>query len=152
MVDTLGLIQRVVVHPANIQDRDGARLVLEEAVRDGLPRLRKIWADTAYSGEKLITWVAGLRTENPVELEIVPRKKRQQGFEVLPWRWIVERTFGWLGRYRRMSKEYDTLPATTEAFIRIAMIKLMLGRLTKRSPSWRQQAAEKRQNTARIAA
>jgi transposase len=74
-------------------------LVLEEPVRDGLPRLRKIWGDCGYSGEKLISWVAGLRTENPVELEIVPRKKQQQGFEVLPWRWIVERTFGWLGRY-----------------------------------------------------
>lgn len=146
------MVQQVVVHPANIQDRDGARLVLEEPVRNGLPRLRKIWGDCGYSGEKLIDWVARLRTENPVELEIVPRKKQQEGFEVLPWRWIVERTFGWLGRYRRMSKEYDTLPATTEAFIRLAMIKLMLGRLTKRPPSWRQQAAEKRQNTERIAA
>jgi hypothetical protein len=64
----------------------------------------------------------------------------QQGFEVLPWRWIVERTFGWLGRYRRMSKEYDALPATTEAFIRIAMIKLMLGRLTTPPPSQRKRA------------
>ena len=141
MVDTLGLLLRVVVHPANIQDRDGARLVLEEPVCHGLPRLRKLWADTAYSGAKLIDWVRGLRSENPVELEIVPRKKAQQGFEVLPWRWIVERTFGWLGRYRRMSKEYDALPATTEAFIRVAMIKLMLGRLTTRPPSQRKARA-----------
>lgn len=140
------------MHPANIQDRDGARSLLEEPVRNGLPRLRKIWGDCGYSGEKLISWVAGLRTENPVELEIVPRKKRQEGFKVLPWRWIVERTFGWLGRYRRMSTEYDTLPATTETFICVAMIKLMLGRLTTRPPSWRRQSAEKRANAARIAA
>lgn len=116
-------------------------MVLEELVRDGVPRLRKIWADTAYSGEKLITWIAGLRAGTPVELEIVPRKKGQEGFEVLPWRWIVERTFGWLGRYRRMSKEYDVLPATTEAFMRVAMIKLMLGRLTTRPPSQRKEQA-----------
>lgn len=111
--------------------------MLEEPVRNGLPRLVKIWADGNYSGEKTIGWVAGLRSENPVELEIVPRKKNQEGFEVLPWRWIVERTFGWLGRYRRMSKEYDELPATTEAFIRIAMIKIMLARLAGRSTSRR---------------
>jgi len=126
-----------VVHAANIQDRDGARLVLEDPVQNGLPRLRKVWADGGYTGAALNGWVTKLRSENPIDLEIVPRKKNQQGFEVLPWRWIVERTFGWLGRYRRMSKEYDVLPKTTESFIHIAMIKLMLGRLTTRPPAHR---------------
>jgi putative transposase len=125
------LILAVVIHAANIQDRDGVRTVLEDPIKAGLPRLRKIWADGSYSGKKLKHWVGALRTENPVELEIVPRKKGQQGFEVLPWRWIVERTFGWLGRHRRMSKEYDALPETTESFLYIAMTKLMLERLTK---------------------
>ena len=131
LVDTLGLILKVVVHAADMQDRDGARLVLEKPVSNDLPRLQKIWADGSYSGEKLRHWVGELRTEKPVDFEIVPRKKDQQGFEVLPWRWIVERTFGWLGRCRRMSKEYERLPQTTEAFIYAAMIRLMLGRLAK---------------------
>jgi len=131
LVDTLGLILKVVVHAADVQDREGARLVLEKPVSNELPRLQKIWADGSYSGEKLRHWVGELRTEKPVDFEIVPRKKDQQGFEVLPWRWIVERTFGWLGHCRRMSKEYERLPQTTEAFIYTAMIKLMLGRLAK---------------------
>jgi len=94
----------VVVHTANIQDRDGAKLVLEQ-VKDSFPRLKLIWADAGYSGQ-LVDWV------NSVcgwILEIVKRSDDFKGFQVLPHRWVVERTFGWLGRYRRLSKDYEGL-------------------------------------------
>jgi putative transposase len=126
VVDTLGLILAVVVHPANIQDRDGAKLVLEKLL--GLfPRLKLIWADGGYAG-KLVDWTAQL---GQWVLEIVRRNDDLKGFVVLPRRWIVERTFGWLGRYRRLSKDYEELPATSENMILLAMTSLMLRRLTK---------------------
>jgi putative transposase len=120
----LGLILAVVVHAANIQDRDGAKLVLGKLCgRYG--RLKLIWADGGYAG-KLIEWTASLG--NWV-LEIVKRSDDVVGFAVLPKRWIVERTFGWIGRYRRMSKDYEMLPASSEAMILIVMINLMVHRL-----------------------
>ena len=128
LVDTLGLLLLVVVHSAGIQDRDGARRVLS-ALSTRLSKLRKIWADGAYTGA-LIEWVRNLRSRNRIELEIVKRSDRQKGFVVLPRRWIVERTFAWISFNRRMSKDYEYLPETSETFIRIAMIRLMLARLT----------------------
>lgn len=125
MVDTLGLILVVVVHAANIQDRDGAKLVLEKLV-GGFGRLKLIWADGGYAGQ-LLEWVKALQRR--WVLEIVKRSDDVKGFKVLPKRWIVERTFGWLGRYRRHSKDYEALPASSEAMIRISMINLMLHRL-----------------------
>jgi putative transposase len=92
--------------------------------------LRLIWADQAYAGE-LLTWVWTLRPRRKVWLEIVKRPKGVQGFQVLPWRWIVERTFGWLGRYRRLSKDYEYLTQSSEAMIRAAMIHLMVRRLAR---------------------
>jgi len=124
LVDVLGLILAVVVHPANIQDRDGVRLVLERA-RGVFPRLKKIWADGGYAGQ-LVEWV---KSSFRWVLEIVHRSAEACGFEVLPHRWIVERTFGWFNRYRRLSKDYEFLPATSESMIYIAMIHLMLKRL-----------------------
>ena len=120
----MGLILAVVVHPGNIQDRDGAKLVLGK-LRGRYRRLKLIWADGGYAG-KLIEWTASFG--NWV-LEIVKRSDDVVGFEVLPKRWIVERTFGWIGRYRRMSKDYEMSPASSEAMILITMIKLMLHRL-----------------------
>ena len=123
-MDTLGLILRCVVHPADVQDRDGAELVLEDLAGQ-FPRLRKVWADGAYAGqlrEKVQAW-------GQWALEIVKRSDKAKGFEVLPHRWIVERTFGWLGRYRRLSKDYEVFTATSEAMIRLAMIRLMVKRL-----------------------
>jgi putative transposase len=120
----LGLILAVVVHAANIQDRDGAKLVLG-GLRGRYGRLKLIWADGGYAG-KLIEWTASFG--NWV-LEIVKRSDDIVGFAVLPKRWIVERTFGWIGRYRRMSKDYEMLPDSSEAMILIAMINLMLHRL-----------------------
>jgi putative transposase len=120
----MGLILAVVVHGGNIQDRDGAKLVLGK-LRGRYRRLKLIWADGGYAG-KLIEWTASFG--NWV-LEIVKRSDDVVGFAVLPQRWIVERTFGWIGRYRRMSKDYEMLPASSEAMILITMINLMLHRL-----------------------
>ncbi|MBC7226963.1 MAG: IS5 family transposase [Thermoflexales bacterium] len=124
LVDTLGLLLMVIVHAANIQDRDGAKLLLEKA-QGRFPRLRLIWADGGYAG-KLIDWV---KSFCHWVLEIVKRSDAVKGFQVLPHRWVVERTFGWLGRYRRLSKDYEGLPENSEAMIYIAMIHLMLRRL-----------------------
>ena len=113
-----------VVHPADIQDRDGAKLVLEKLV-NRFPRLQRIWADGGYAG-KLVDWAKEI---GQWVLEIVKRTDDVKGFEVLPHRWIVERTFAWLGRFRRLSKDYEALIETSEAMIRVAMIRLMTRRL-----------------------
>lgn len=126
MVDTLGLVLAVVVHAASIQDRDGAKLVIA-LLKDRFPRLKLIWADGGYAGQ-LIKWVASFG--NWV-LEIVKRSDDQKGFVVLPRRWVVERTFAWLSRYRRLSKDYEFLPESSEAMIYIAMIHIMVRRLAK---------------------
>jgi putative transposase len=118
------LILDLVVHPADIQDRDGAKLVLEK-LADRFPRLKRIWADGAYTG-KLVDWA---KEFGQWILEIVKRSDDAKGFELLPHRWIVERTFAWLGRFRRLSKDYEVLIETSEAMIRIAMIRLMIRRL-----------------------
>jgi putative transposase len=131
-VDTLGLLLMIVVHAAHIQDRDGAKLVFEK-MKGRFPRLRLIWADGGYAG-KLIEWV---RTLCQWVLEIVRRCDDVSGFQVLPHRWIVERTFGWLGRYRRMSKDYEGLPQSSEAMVYAAMIHIMLRRLARAGPQSR---------------
>ena len=122
----MGLVLMVIVHAADIQDRDGARLVLAR-VKEALPRLRLIWADGGYAGQ-LIDWV---EVTFGWLLEIVRRSDKAEGFQVIPRRWVVERTFGWLGRYRRLSKEYEYLTETSEAMIYAAMIHLMLRRLAR---------------------
>ena len=127
LVDTLGLVIAVVVYAANIQDRDGAKLLLDQ-IRNSFRRIQLIWADGGYAG-KLVQWVSALRPGNPLKLEIVKRSDKAKGFYVLPRRWVVERTFGWLGRYRRLSKDFELLPETSESMIRIVMIKLMARRL-----------------------
>jgi putative transposase len=127
LVDTMGLLLVVVVHAASIQDRDGAKLVLEQ-LRHRFTRLRLIWADGGYAGA-LLEWVRTLRRRNRLRLEIVKRSDDVKGFVVLPRRWVVERTFAWLGFHRRLSKDYEALPVSSEAFIQIAMIRLMLARL-----------------------
>jgi putative transposase len=129
IVDTLGLVLMVVVHAANIQDRDGAKLVLEKLIGK-FARLQLIWADGGYAG-KLVDWVK--QTCGWV-LEIVKRNAEAKGFQLLPHRWVVERTFGWLGRYRRLSKDYEGLPETSEAMIYATMTHIMLRRLGRASP------------------
>src|SRR5215468_6462802 len=127
LVDTLGLLLLVAVHSAGTQDRDGARSVLEP-LANRFSKLRKIWADSIYNGG-IGEWVRNLRRRNRIELEVVKRPEGVKGFLVLARRWVVERTFAWLSFHRRLSKDYEYLPETSEAFIRIAMIRLMLARL-----------------------
>jgi putative transposase len=124
LVDTLGLLLIVVVHAANIQESDGAKLVLRRAI-GRFPRLRRIWADQGYKAH-FVEWA---RAVGGWVVDIVVRPEGVKGFRVLPRRWVVERTFAWLGRCRRLSKDYEGLPETSEAWIRIAMIHLMLKRL-----------------------
>jgi putative transposase len=126
LVDTMGLLLMVVVHIASIQDRDGAKFVLEK-VKGRFSRLQLIWADGGYAGT-LIDWV---KEVCGWVLEIVKRSDDMKGFQVLPHRWIVERTFAWLGRYRRLSKDYEGLPETSEAMIYAAMTHLMVRRLAR---------------------
>jgi putative transposase len=124
LVDTLGLLLSVKVLAANIQDRDGAKQLLDE-VKERMPRLYLIWADGGYRG-KLIAWVA---TTCLWLLQVVKRNDEVKGFVVLPRRWVVERTFGWLGRNRRLSKDYERACESSEALVYLAMIHLMLKRL-----------------------
>ena len=121
VVDTMGLLLCVIVHTASLQDRDGARLVLGK-LRSLFPTLKIIFADGGYTG-KLVQWVEQLKA---FVLHIV--KRTDKGFKILPKRWIVERTFGWLGKYRRLSKDYERLTENSEAIIKLAMINLMLRR------------------------
>jgi transposase len=123
------LILAVVVTAASVQDRDGAQHVLA-VLRHKYSRLRVIWADQAYAGQ-LVAWVKALRAHRPVRLDIVKRSATAQGFVVSPKRWIVERTLGWFNRYRRLSKDDELLPQTSEAVIQVVMIHLMIRRLAR---------------------
>lgn len=120
----MGLVLAVVVHAANIQDRDGAKLVISK-LEDRFPRLKLIWADGGYAGQ-LVGWV---KEFGNWLLEIVKRSDDARGFVVLPHRWVFERTFAWLGKYRRLSKNYEALAETGETLIYAAMIHVMLRRL-----------------------
>jgi putative transposase len=119
----------VVVHAADIQDRDGAKLVLA-ALAHTFMRLRLLWADGGYAGA-LLDWVANLRGMRRLRMDIVKRSDDVKGFKVLPRRWVVERTFGWLSFQRRFSKDYEFCTDTSETLIRIAMIGLMTRRLAR---------------------
>ena len=124
VVDSDGRLLEVWVHAADISDREAGRYLLEE-VCERFPTLRRIWADGAYTGE-LVDALAELYG---VTVEIVRKLTGQAGFVVLPRRWVVERTFGWLGRHRRLSKDYETQTDSAEAWIWLAGIRLLLTRL-----------------------
>ena len=127
LVDTLGLLIVLVVHAANIQDYDGARQVLQKAPEKS-SRLQKVLADGIYPKNGLVEWV---KHQFQFVLEIVTRDQAQKGFVVLPKRWIVERTFAWLGRYRLLNREYEHLTQTSESDVYIASIRMMLQRLNR---------------------
>jgi len=112
----------VIVHAANIHDSTGARRVLEGLFKR-VPTLKLLWADQAYQGP-LVEWV---KTTFSCKLEIVYRKTK--AFEVLPRRWVVERTFAWLSRYRRLVREYEKRPASSTAMVYVASIRIMLKKL-----------------------
>ena len=105
-------------------------MALLDILRHQFSRMRLIWADQAYVGD-LVAWVWALRPRRNVLLEIVKRPEGIKGFLLLPKRWIVERTFAWLGRYRRLSKDYEYLTQSSETMIRVAMIHLMVRRLAR---------------------
>jgi putative transposase len=126
LVDTLGLLLTVVVTTAAVQDRDGARTLLAH-LPGACKKLRRIWVDGGYRGH-LLDWVAA---HCRCRLQVVLRSDDQQGFAVLPRRWVVERTFAWLNHHRRLSKDYEVLPATSETMIYIAMIRIMVRQLAR---------------------
>ena len=131
LVDTQGLLLEAVVHSADIQDQDGARLVLSQGKhRLGgryVRRLKLVWVDGKYAGQ-LVEWV---QKAYGWTLQVVKRAKDAKGWVVLPRRWVIERTFGWLGRYRRLSRDYEGLLLTSEVLIYAAMVHLMLRRLAR---------------------
>ena len=122
-VDAMGLVLAVVITAASVQDRDGARPLLWNLHR-ACRRIRLIWADAAYTG-KLAAWAAALK----ITVQVVARRE-QHVFEVLPRRWVVERTFAWISKHRRTVRDYEQLPASHEAMILWAMVVLMARRLT----------------------
>jgi transposase len=122
----LGLLLSVVVHPASVQDRDGAGDLLRVA-RRSFPFIERIFADAGYQGQRMATVVA--RTGSWV-LQIVKRRDAHR-FVVLPKRWVVERTFAWISRNRRLARDFERYARTVAAFFRLAMIRIMLRRLTR---------------------
>ncbi len=139
VVDTEGFLLTGVVHAADRSDRNAVHLPLA-GMPDRFPRLCHIWVDAGYTG-KGVAWIEETLGWS---VEVVKRPRRwvwwpadsepppmPSGFQVLPRRWVVERTFAWLGRYRRLSKDYEVLPATTEAWMYLAMSNLMVRRLAR---------------------
>jgi putative transposase len=151
LVDTEGLICALNVHPANIMDRDGVKLLLTESVRARLARMRHLWLDAGYNGRnKGKDWVERVTGWTVQTVQAVHRYKRywgpndipsdqidwsqylpEPGFHVIPRRWVVERTFAWLTQSRRLSRDYERLCTTSEAWIYVAMIRLMAKRLAR---------------------
>ena len=127
VTDTLGLIVGAVVHAATIQDRDGAPDVLM-SIRARWPWLRHVFADGGYAGDKL---KAALANKSRWTIEIIKRSDTAKGFEVLPRRWVVERTFAWLGRCRRLAKDWEKSIASATAFLLIAHIRLLTRRIAR---------------------
>ena len=126
LVDTLGLVLGVAVTPANTTERDGAQILLGR-VLDWFTWLRILWVDGGYTGEAFAQWVKGLRPK--LDVEVVKRSDTTKGFKVLAHRWVIERTFGWLMRQRRLVRDYETTESSAETWIYIAMIRIQLRRL-----------------------
>ena len=126
-METLGLLLSTYVTPAHTSDQEGARLLLA-GLKPLVPRLELVWADGAYRGEALATWCD---TTGGWRLEMITRHPPVEGFVVRPWCWIVERTLGWMGRQRRLSKDYERQVQTSETLLELAMIRLMVRRLAR---------------------
>jgi len=127
LVDTEGLPMRVMVHSAAIQDRDGAALVFDR-IGSRFPWLELVWADGGYNARQVDAAVAKVPN---LRIEIVKRTDEMKGFVVLPRRWVVERTFSWFGRNRRLAKDFENLAETLAAFVAIASIQIALRRLAR---------------------
>ena len=126
LVDTLGLVLGVAITPASTTERAGGQKVLSGAL-GWFTRLRRLWVDGGYTGATFAQWVKGCRPK--LAVEVVKRSATAVGFQVLPRRWVVERTFGWLMWQRRLVRDYETSDASAEAWIHIAMIRIQLRRL-----------------------
>jgi putative transposase len=138
LVDTMGLLIAVVVTAASVTDARAARVVFQRAQAVGLPRLEKVLADHVYGYEGLPEWTAahtGFRLEITRQ-EATSQEAGKKRFKVIKWRWVVERTFAWLGRYRRNSRDYEKLPQTSESMLKISSIQLMLRRLSPKDNSF----------------
>lgn len=138
LVDTMGLLLAVVVTAASVTDAKAAREVFQRATAEGLPRLAKVLGDHVYGNEGLPEWTANNTT---FRLEITvkdptPQEPGKKKFKVIKWRWVVERTFAWLGRYRRNSRDYEKLSQTSESMLMISDIQLMLRRLKPRGDAF----------------
>lgn len=127
VVDTRGLLLAVAVTTAKLDDGTGAPQVLEKLPAAKFPRLRKLWADQKYRNKALAAWMVAKAVSYAIEVKEKPEGKK--GFVLLKRRWVVERTFAWLGRYRRNSKDYERNTASSEATLKISAIHMMLGRL-----------------------
>ena len=131
-MDSNGWLLQVLVHPAYVQERDGARLLLEQ-MSFPLHRLELIWCDAGYWGAQFPQWVqehCGVRLEVISRNQLVNRQREHKGYVPLPRRWVVERTFAWWNKWRRLSKDYEQNPRSSEAWILLVMTALMLNRLT----------------------
>lgn len=138
LVDTMGLLLAVFVSAASLSDAKAARQVFQRATTEGLPRLVKVLGDHVYGYEGLPEWTAAQTT---FRLEITTKetsvaKGEKKPFKVIKWRWVVERTFAWLGRYRRNSRDYEKLPQTSESMLKVSGIQLMLRRLKPQERSF----------------
>ena len=150
LVDTMGLLLKVVVHAADLQDREGVKLLLEP-IKGRFPRISLVWVDNGYTGTGRI-WIKeqmgwevvvvshprrprGMWVWPGMEItpEILAAFERPRGFRHLPRRWVVERTLAWIDRYRRMSKDYEYLTSSSEAMVYLTMLRLMLTRLAKQN-------------------
>ena len=132
LVDSMGMLLAVLVTSAAVDDAEAAKSLLTCVESEAFPRLRTIYADNKYHNYGLYQWVE----ENAdYRLHIVHRPAQQRGFVLLPQRWVAERTFAWLGRSRRLSKDYEKLTITSEAMIKIAMIHTMVRRLADDTPA-----------------
>jgi putative transposase len=128
LVDTLGLLLAVCITKADVPEREGAKRFLRQALTV-FSWLRCIWADSGYNGKPFATWVAALRKTGTLRLEVVARDATQKGFKVVFRRWIVERTFGWFMKHRRLVRHYEVKTAHAENLLRLVMIGVMLRRL-----------------------
>ena len=127
LVDTQGLPLRVIVHSAGVQDRDGAALVLDK-IRNSFPWLELVWADNGYNAHQVAAAVARVPS---LRIEIVKRSDDMKGFVLLPRRWVVERTFSWFGRNRRLAKDWENLATTLQTFVVLASIQIAIRRFAR---------------------
>ena len=142
IVDTMGLLLVVAVTSASVQDRAGGRTVLARLAAS-FRTIGLVWADGGYANSVDSTLLSWARDALNIVVEIVKRTDDVKGFKVLPRRWVVERSFGWLVRNRRLARDYERLTATSEAMIKVAMIRLMLVRLAGQAPRWSHESHRK---------